>query len=594
MCGIWAFIELIKNTSDYKKLYEDFMNLKPRGPDMSSFQIIKNLTIGFHRLAIMDPAFHANQPYILEDSQNRTIIFVCNGEIYNFKELISEHKLPIDNNSDCMTIPQLYLRYVKYNKMGKNNITEFVELFKYNIKGEFAFLLFEFDENQNLKEIISGRDMIGIRPLYIGINKQSIMFSSEIKGMHSFTDSVSEFKPGNINQYYFDESKTFDTFNYNFRTIYDIIPSNEYLINLEQILTNIRESVINSVKRRLTADKPIAFLLSGGLDSSLTASISAKLLNKPINTYCCGLVSNSTVNKDLNNINQSSIRTVNLAGELCSQDTESTDIKYARLAATYIKSNHTEVMATMDEALASIETVIKIIETYCVTSIRASVPQYLVSKFVGDNTDAKVIITGEASDEVTSGYLYNYYAPSPQALHNGAKEYVDNIHMYDGRRCDRCVSSVSCEARIPLADPEFISAYWSTPSEWRMPTYKNCEKWLLRKSFESSDIVEPNVLWRRKEAFSDGISGDKTKSWYQIIQDHIETLISDEEFANNNTYNSSTKEEYYYKKIFVKHFGEHRLDIIPGHWQPKWDSNGNIIKEYVDPSARTLDIYKIN
>jgi len=180
MCGIWAFIELIKNTSDYKKLYEDFMNLKPRGPDMSSFQIIKNLTIGFHRLAIMDPAFHANQPYILEDSQNRTIIFVCNGEIYNFKELISEHKLPIDNNSDCMTIPQLYLRYVKYNKIGKNNITDFVELFKNNIKGEFAFLLFEFDNLKNLKEIISGRDMIGIRPLYIGINKQSIMFSSEI------------------------------------------------------------------------------------------------------------------------------------------------------------------------------------------------------------------------------------------------------------------------------------------------------------------------------------------------------------------------------------------------------------------------------
>jgi asparagine synthase (glutamine-hydrolysing) len=590
MCGIWAYIELIKNTTDYKKLFQDFMNLKPRGPDMSNFQIINNLTVGFHRLAIMDPAFHANQPYILEDDlKSRTIIFVCNGEIYNFKELISEHKLPIYNNSDCMTIPQLYLHYVKYNKIGKNNITDFVELFKYNIKGEFAFILFEFDEFQNLKEIISGRDMIGIRPLYMGVSNQSIMFSSELKGMHSFDDDsllesstfqVNEFKPGYINQIYFDSSLGINKINicnfndYSFRTVYDIVPydlSQNTHINKEQLeksfLLDIRESVINSVKRRLTADRPLAFLLSGGLDSSLTASISAKILDKPINTYCCGLIG-----------------------------TDSTDIKYARLAAEHINSNHTEVMVTIEEALSMIETVIKVIETYCVTSIRASIPQYLVSKYIGDNTDAKVIITGEASDEVTSGYLYNYYAPSPNALHEGAKEYVNNIHMYDGRRCDRCVSAASCEARIPLADPEFIKAYWSTPSEWRMPTYKNCEKWLLRKSFDETDIVQQDVLWRRKEAFSDGISGVTTKSWYQIIQDHIDTIVSNEEFANYNkqSFSSSnlTKEEYYYKKIFVKHFGAKRLNIIPGHWQPKWDSNGNVIKDYVDPSARTLDIYK--
>ena len=582
MCGIWAYIELIKNTADFQKLFQDFMNLKPRGPDMSSFQIIKNLTVGFHRLAIMDPAFHANQPYILEDilkDDDRTIIFVCNGEIYNFKEIIDKYNLPIDNNADCMTIPQLYLKYVKYNKVGKNNIDEFLELFKYNIKGEFAFLLFEFDKFKNLKEIISGRDMVGIRPLYMGINNKSVMFSSELKGMHSFDGAVNEFKPGYINQIYFDcslSSNTFNTFNfindYSFRTIYDIVPydllrdpnlNEEHLEKL--FLIDIRESVINSVKRRLTADRPLAFLLSGGLDSSLTASISAKILDKPINTYCCGLIG-----------------------------TDSTDIKFARLAANHIKSIHSEVMVTIEAALSMIETVIKVIETYCVTSIRASIPQYLVSKYIGDNTEAKVIITGEGSDEVTSGYLYNYYAPSSQALHEGAKEYIENVHMYDGRRCDRCVSAASCEARIPLADPEFITSYWSTPAEWRMPTYKNCEKWLLRKSFDETGIVQHDVLWRRKEAFSDGISGVSTKSWYQLIQDHIDTIVSDEEFANNNKNNSnlsSTKEEYYYKKIFIKHFGEQRLNIIPGHWQPKWDSNGNIIKEYVDPSARTLDIY---
>ena len=161
--------------------------------------------------------------------------------------------------------------------------------------------------------------------------------------------------------------------------------------------------------------------------------------------------------------------------------------------------------------------------------------------------------------------------------------------MYDGRRCDRCVSAASCEARIPFADPEFIDTYWHTPAEMRMPTYNNCEKWLLRKSFEGRDIIHPDVLWRRKEAFSDGISG-VAKSWFQILQEHIETLISNDEFNSNNL-NCKTKEEYYYKKIFIKYYGIKRAGIIPNHWQPKWDSNGCEMDYYVDPSARTLQIY---
>jgi asparagine synthase (glutamine-hydrolysing) len=213
-----------------------------------------------------------------------------------------------------------------------------------------------------------------------------------------------------------------------------------------------------------------------------------------------------------------------------------------------------------------------------------------VSKHVGDKTDARVIITGEGSDEVASGYLYNYYAPNGDALHQGAQQYVERVHMYDGRRVDRCVSGSSCEARIPLLDPEFVSSYWEIPSEWRMPTYKNCEKWWLRKAFDGTNVLNQEVLWRRKEAFSDGISGT-TKSWFQYLQEHIETLVTDEEF-NSNKWNCKTKEEYYYKKLFVKHFGEERLNVLPGHWQPKWNSSGEEIKQYVDPSARTLNVYK--
>ena len=581
MCGIWAFIELTKNTADMVKLYQDFMQLKPRGPDMSSFQTIKNLTVGFHRLAIMDPTFHANQPYILEDG-DRTIIFVCNGEIYNFKDLIREHNLPIHNNSDCMTIPQLYLKYVKHNPDGQNLMHDFVELFKYDIKGEFAFLLFEFDKFQNLKQITSCRDQIGIRPMYYHhptSETKNLMFSSEIKAMCSFEDKVKEFEPGTILEINFDSFGSIASTNtYNFQTVYNVIPydlskdlvltSNDtqakkvHLQELEDnFLRNVRESVVNAVKRRLQADCTIGYLLSGGLDSSLTASISAKFSDKPINTFCCGLVG-----------------------------TDSTDIKYARLAAEHIGSRHTEVMFTIEEALGMIETVVKTIESHCITSIRASIPQFLVSKYVSTMTEIKVLITGEASDEVASGYLFNYYAPDGNAIHETAKEYVKRVHMYDGRRCDRCISGVSCEARIPLADPDFIEKYFTIPGEWRHPNYKNCEKWWLRKAFDGLDVVQRDVLWRKKEAFSDGISGT-TKSWFQILRDHIETLVSDEEFAQNK-WNSNTKEEYYYKKLFVKHFGEKRLDIITGNWQPKWNSSGQVITGYVDPSARTLSVYK--
>jgi asparagine synthase (glutamine-hydrolysing) len=247
-------------------------------------------------------------------------------------------------------------------------------------------------------------------------------------------------------------------------------------------------------------------------------------------------------------------------------------------------------MFTIEEALGMIETVVKTIESHCVTSVRASIPQYLVSNYVSKKTDIKVLITGEASDEVASGYLMNYYAPDAQSLHEGAKEYVRRVHMYDGRRCDRCISGVSCEARIPLAYPEFIETYWRIPAAWRHPNYKNCEKWWLRKAFDGLDVVQEDVLWRKKEAFSDGISGT-TKSWFQILQEHIETLVSNEEFGQDK-WNSNTKEEYYYKKLFVKHFGEKRLDIIPGNWQPKWNSLGQVITGYVDPSARTLGVYK--
>ena len=572
MCGIWAFIQLCKKSGlpNYEQLFADFMKMKARGPDSTDFQIIKNLSVGFHRLAIMEPSIHANQPYIIKDG-DRTVVFVCNGEIYDFKELISKYELPIHNNADCMTLVQLYLKYVKHNAYGRNDISRFTELFSHQIKGEYAFLLFEFDRLMNLKEVLCGRDHIGIRPLYEGFEKNgnvitSMMFGSEIKGLTSYPGIVKEFEPGTIKHFSLDtfNNVTYEK-NHDFKTIYNVVPMDDRFIkNVEEteqmLLTKVRKSFINAVKRRMVADANIAYLLSGGLDSAATASVAARLTNKPINTYCLGLVG-----------------------------TDSTDIKFARRAAEHIKSRHTEVMISIEEALSMIETVVKTIESHCITSVRASIPQYLVCKYIGDKTDAKVIMTGEAHDEIGAGYRLFYYAPSPDEMHKACLEYVQRIHMYDGRRCDRAISAVSCEARVPFADPDFISTYWSVPTQWRMPTNEHMEKEFFRKCFDGTDIIEKTVLWRRKEAFSDGISGT-TKSWFQILQEHIETLVSDEEFANN-TWCANTKEDYYYKKLFVKHYGEQRLNIIPGHWQPKWDANGNELKGYVDPSARTMANY---
>jgi len=620
MCGIWTYIELLNNISltTINNAYSSFMNMKNRGPDVSIFQVIKNnIIIGFHRLAIMDLNFHANQPFIIEDNQ-RTIVFICNGEFYNFKELIEKHKLPITNNSDCMVIPQLYIKYKK------DSINEFNNLFLTDIQGEFAFILLEFDNFKNLSEIIIGRDKIGIRPLYYHNKSNKLLFSSEIKGMIFFDDQVKEFEPGNLmsikinnitnvpiyniynfnnyiynimqpicknsnlkyndNQSYYQEFEDYTNYEsyeeyksyciyaeppLNFidkDTFYNNIAKEYELSYIEPHLKNIRNAVINSVKKRLTSEKPIAFLLSGGVDSSLVAAIASKILGYTINTFCCGM-------------------------------TKGTDLLYAKKVAKHIGSKHTEVFFTEKEGLDIIDDVIYTTETWDTTTIRASVGQYLVSKYIGTNTDYKVIMVGEGPDEVCSSYLFNYYAPEDgKELHETALEYVKNIHLYDGRRADRCISRWGLEARIPLLDPEFIEAYWKIPGKWRHPKYKGIEKWWLRKAFESTNILPSEVLWRKKEAFSDGISG-KEKSWFEIIQDHIKTVVPENEF-NHNTINTSTIESYYYKKKFIEFYGEKRLSIIPKYWQPKWIKNketNEIIKIndeiYVDPSARTLNIY---
>ena len=561
MCGIWTYIKLTKKQIDLMKLFSDFWNVKMRGPDNSYFENYNNVWVGFHRLAIMDTSFASNQPFVFQEKE-RTVVFICNGEIYNFRYLIEKYNLPIVNNSDCMTIPELYLKFTKENKL-----QDFYELFNSEIKGEYAFVLYEFDRLKNIKMVIAGRDQIGIRPLYyheVTNQSEGLIFSSEIKGTNSFEGEIKEFPPGNLIKINFDDFGNFNNKEvFSFLNVYAITQIIELPDNVH--LQNIKEAVIKSVKRRLDSDRPLAFLLSGGVDSSLVAGVSAKLLGNPIRTFCCGM-------------------------------NEGTDLFFARKVAKHIGSHHTEVFFTPEEGLTAIKDVIWTTETWDTTTIRASVGQYIVSKYIGQNTDAKVFLVGEGPDEVCSSYLFNWYAPiDNNSIHDAALGYVNNIHYYDSRRADRCISRWGLEGRVPLLDPEFIEAYWQIPSEKRHPKFKNMEKWWLRKAFDNTNIIPDEVLWRKKEAFSDGVSS-KEKSWYQIIQEYIEDKVTDEEMANVNIKypycTPQTKEAYYYRKIFCEFFGDKRQTVLPNYWQPKWLSNGTEVMSYVDPSARTLKIYE--
>lgn len=560
MCGIWALINLVKNKPDIGKYLADFWELQNRGPDNSCFETFPQAWVGFHRLAIMDTSFKSNQPYVLQE-KDKTIVFACNGEIYNFKYLISKYKLDIDGNSDCMTVPKLYLKFY-------DNIEQWYNLFNKEIKGEFAFILLEFDHLKSLRNIFVGRDQIGIRPLYYhqpSSNSKQLIFTSEIKGAKNYPDSIIEYPPGKITKFELNEFGAINQFQYDFNWVYKVKQlelTNEH--NEEYFLNKIRDSVINAVRRRLDADRPIAFLLSGGVDSSLVAAIGQKILGQPIKTFCCGMKGG-------------------------------TDLEYARKVADHIGSHHSEVYFTAEDGVDSLEEVINATETWDTTTVRASVGQFMVCKHIGIKTDCKVVLVGEGPDEVCSSYLFNWYAPSGEELDKSAKEYVKKIHYFDCRRGDRCISYWGLEGRVPLLDPEVIEAYWNLPSNCRHPKYKGIEKWWLRKAFDGMDLLPDEVLWRKKEAFSDGVSS-KEKSWYEIIQEDCEKNITNEMMSQAKTnwthHTPPTKEAYHFRKIFTEKFGVERHNIIPNYWMPKWDKDGKVVEDYMDPSARVLSVYQ--
>lgn len=571
MCGIFGVLgkPIVKNE------YDLFKKIKYRGPDRSTFLDLNNnipIRLGFCRLSIMDLSMKGDQPFIFEND-NKTLICMCNGEIYNYKHLKEKFNFQMKSFSDCEIIQHLYL------EDGINNVTK-------NIEGEYAFMILDINKKDETVNCYLGRDHFGVRPLFFCYSDETFGFCSEAKGLvlndnKTFSvcgkDNIEPLLPGCYLKCSFkkvDKSIKLDVNTYRFydnsykirySNLFEDDPTKSYFY-LENTKSDIRKQLTKSVEDRLMSDRPLGALLSGGLDSSLVCSIASKKLKlkgQKLNTFSVGIPG-------------------------------STDKKYAEMVAEYIDSNHTHVEFTNEEFINALKEVIYVTETYDITTIRASTGQYLISKWIKNNTDIKVLLIGDGSDELCSGYMYFHNSPSPEDSHNENKKLLEEIFLYDVLRADRGVSSNGLEARVPFLDYKFVDLYMSIDPRLRVPL-EGIEKWLLRKSFDTKEYLPEEVLYRKKEAFSDGVSGEED-SWFKIIQEYVDKRYSDEDLKKyqENVYLQhnipQSKEGMYYREIFNSYYGNNNINtLIPHYWLPKWCG------DITDPSARVLNVYnKIN
>jgi len=514
--------------------------LDARGPEDSKTLTIEGYgTLGFTRLAINGLNQLAMQPMQQED---RT--WICNGEIYNWMGLAEEHNLRTDTGSDCEVLGGLY---EKFCHSGISLATYFQSL-----DGVFAMVL--IDEGR--QQIIVARDPYGVRPLYKGVCRKTLrpVYASEIKALLPLCDDVQPFPPGHYQVihmagglYIADPPKAFHTI--------PTIKQPYYNNSAQKAGSAVREALIAAVNKRVANSERVpACLLSGGLDSSLIAALVAKKLRgegKSLQTFSIGMQGSS-------------------------------DLLHAKMVAEHIGSTHTEVIVTAEELFKAVPDVIRAIESYDTTTVRASVPNYLLAKRIRESTYCKVIFNGDGSDEVWGSYLYFYAAPSDPAFEDECKRLLTDIHMFDVLRSDRSISSNGLEPRTPYLDKEFVATALSVPTAYRRPSMGGlCEKWLMRKAFDDGTLPS-KVLWRRKEAFSDGVSGEK--SWYQSAKEMAEAALgSGWQDAHPE---AKTAEQAYYKKCYTDAFGSTTLHTnVPYYWMPRWTPGAT------DPSARTLTLY---
>ena len=528
MCGIFAYKG---DKYNWGKLKESVDLISYRGPDNSHYDNISNdVLFAFHRLAIMGVTISGDQP--MKHPHDESLTLICNGEIYNYKELAERYDFNLTTGSDCEII--LYL----YQKFG-------IERTIKDLDGVFMFVLHDASSDQ----LFASRDPIGVRPGFIGTKEDELFIASEAKPLVQLCETVLPFPPGTW--WCSDTPKTFKSyFTYNDSMIREK--------DEDAICKQIRTLLTNAVKKRLMAEREIGCLLSGGLDSSLITSLVSRYNNgQKLNTFSIGMPG-------------------------------SVDLDYAQIVADFLGTQHHQIKISEKDFLDAIETVIYNIESYDTTTVRASVGNYLVSKFIAENSNCKVIFNGDGADEVCCGYVYLKNAPNPEALQKESEKLVKEIYYFDVLRSDRSISSNGLEARTPFLDKAFVKYYLSIPAELKIfDGINRLEKYLLRKAFDSQRLLPDEALWRRKCAFSDGVSS-QNKSWHHIIQAFVDQRISDDEFIRERKIYKhcmpQLKESYYYRKIFEQYFGKNE-QLIPHFWMPKW------VKTH-DPSARELTGYQ--
>jgi asparagine synthase (glutamine-hydrolysing) len=550
MCGIWALIK--ENIVLDTKVVEAFNNVKNRGPDTSILHINQqhNYIAGFHRLAINDISVNGNQPFY-HSTDNADYILMANGEIYNHKELEEKYNIKTKSKSDCEVLLPLFLKM-------ENEFDTFNSL----LRGEYAILIIKKHKKTKYIEYMISTDPLSVRPMFYFVHKHFMGFSSLLSGLSDYSDNVHRLDQGTCIRGITDLElfNEYDMVRYH-RAPIDLLPyrvSDEEK-NLIPLYKKIVDTLYESVKLRLESDRPLGCLLSGGLDSSLVSAIAAKELAK----------------------NGQKLRTFSIGMK------DGTDIEYADMVAKHIGSEHTVFNMTQEQGLEVIEDVIKATETYDITTIRASVGQYLIAKNISEKTDVKVILNGDGADECQMGYLYFYLHPSVEAAKFERDKLLQQIHLFDGLRVDRNISFHGLEARVPFLDKEFVDLYYSISPDLLVPTKERMEKFLIRRAF---DVIMPNllpkeVMWRKKEAFSDGISS-KEKSWYLTVKEHYNKLISDDEFKTKDKLSGTKplcKESFYYRKRFNELFNKNE-SVIPRYWLANWSDSK-------DPSARTLKVY---
>ena len=502
---------------------QHFDATKSRGPDDTRIVDTGKGLLGFHRLAIMGLHPEGMQPFELHGSY-----LVCNGEIYGFDkfkaELSKTHHFI--SESDCEVLLPLYEKYG-------------VDMFAM-LDAEYVLILFDAKSGG----FVAARDPIGIRPLYYGYDKAGvILFASEPKSLVGLTDKIMPFPPGH---YYKDGQ---------FVCYRDIAHVDAVCHDdLETVCSKIHDKLVAGVEKRLVADAKVGFLLSGGLDSSLVCAIAQKKSAAPIRTFAIGM----------------------------SED--AIDLKYAKQVADYIGSDHTEVIMTRQLVLDSLEDVIHLLGTFDITTIRASMGMYLLCKWIHENTDIRVLLTGEISDELF-GYKYTDFAPSAEEFQKEAEKRIRELHMYDVLRADRCISVNSLEARVPFGDLDFVQYVMSVDPAKKMNVYGK-GKYLLRHAFEG-DYLPHDILYREKAAFSDAVG----HSMVDHLKAYAESYYTDEEFETlRQKYTHAqpfTKESLLYREIFEKYYPG-QAEMVVDFWMPNKSWEGCNVD---DPSARVLANY---